>query len=58
MGKTVESFRIALDGEISRWSGLLELCVSLIEKLLMLMDMSCNNAMSLVVLGEFRFCDD
>ena len=32
MGKTVESFRIALEGEISGGVALLELCASLIGK--------------------------
>ena len=34
MGKTVESFRMALEGEISRWSGFASPCANLTEKLL------------------------
>ena len=35
MGKTVESFRIALEGEINRWSGFASLCLGINGKFLL-----------------------
>ena len=35
MGKTVESYRMALESEINRWSGFARACASLTGKLLM-----------------------
>ena len=56
MGKTVESFRIALEGEIGRWSGFARaLRKPDWEVFDELEDMCRNSVMGLVMLLGFRF---
>jgi hypothetical protein len=55
MGKTVESFRIALEGEISRWSGFARaLRKEDREAFGELKEMCCNNAMAFVMFVKFK----
>jgi hypothetical protein len=54
MGKTVESYRMALESEISRWNGFdRALRKEDREAFDELKEMCCNNAMALVMLVGF-----
>ena len=54
MGKTVESYRMALESEINRWNGFARaLRKEDREAFDELKEMCCNNAMALVMLVGF-----
>ena len=57
MGKTVESFRIALEGEINRWSGFARTLrkpdTEVFDELKVI---CCNNAVAFVMLVRFQVC--
>jgi hypothetical protein len=57
MGKTVESYRLALESEISRWNGIDRALRKVDREAFEEMRNICrNNAMALVMLVRFHVC--